>query len=64
VRLLAARNFLIGIPRRFCFLDRYDLVSLLGLALMAIGLYMVYAPLALIIPGALLIVAGVMGARP
>jgi len=43
--------------------DRYDAVSLIGLFMLAYGLYLVYVPLALIVPGAFLIVTGTMGAR-
>jgi len=44
-------------------LDRNDVVALLGLLLMAGGLVFVYWPLALIVPGALLVALGVTGAR-
>lgn len=44
-------------------MDRFDFISLIGLALLAAGLYLVYEPFALIVPGVLLIVAGTLGAR-
>ena len=42
--------------------DRYDVIAALGLALLSAGLVWVWWPLALIIPGALLLVIGVIGA--
>lgn len=44
--------------------DKYDLISLTGLILTAVGLHMIYPPLALVIPGVLLMVVGAWGARP
>jgi hypothetical protein len=44
--------------------NKYNFAALIGLLLLAYGLYMIYHPLALIIPGTLLIIAGIMGARP
>jgi hypothetical protein len=41
--------------------DWYDALIILGLLLLTIGVYFVYAPLALIVPGALLLVYGVVG---
>lgn len=42
--------------------DRYDLVALAGLALVGVGLWFVYWPLALIVPGAALTAVGLLGA--
>lgn len=55
-----------GILRPFCFVkpDIHDLISLTGLLMLAFGLYLISPPLALIVPGALLLAAGVIGARP
>ena len=41
--------------------DKYDAIALLGLLLLTSGVYFVFAPLALIVPGALLILFGVVG---
>lgn len=46
------------------FVNRYDFAALSGLILTAVGLYMIYPPLALIVPGVFLVVAGVLGSRP
>lgn len=43
-------------------MDKYDLFALLGLGLIATGLAFVYWPLALIVPGVLLLTLGVVGA--
>lgn len=43
-------------------MDRYDLLTLIGLALLAGGLYLVYPPMALIVPGVVLVAVGVIGA--
>ena len=45
-------------------IDRYDVVALLGVLLITGGCYLVYPPLALIVPGVLLLVLGLLGARP
>lgn len=42
--------------------DRYDLLGLAGLGLLAWGLWMVFPPAALIVAGALLLAAAVAGA--
>jgi hypothetical protein len=47
----------------FLFMDRFDLISIIGLALVTAGSYLVYEPLALIVPGVLLLLFGVSGAR-
>lgn len=44
------------------FMDIYDALGALGLILLAVGLYFVYPPLALIAPGVVLLVAAVAGA--
>lgn len=44
-------------------LDRFDILTLLGLALLTAGLGFVYWPLALITPGVFLLAVGVAGAR-
>lgn len=44
-------------------MDKWDLIALAGLAMVGVGLYFVYWPLSLIVPGAGLVVLGVMGAR-
>lgn len=43
-------------------MDRYDLLTLIGLILLAGGLYLVYPPMALIVPGVVLVTVGVIGA--
>ena len=43
-------------------MDRYDVMVLLGLGLLAGGLWWIYPPLALVVPGALVLIAGVVGA--
>lgn len=42
--------------------DRADVLAAVGLLLLAAGLYLVYAPLALIVPGALLLLVAGAGA--
>lgn len=42
-------------------IDGYDLVALIGLLLLAVGCWLVYEPLALIVPGLLLLAFGVIG---
>lgn len=44
-------------------MDRFDVMAVLGVALLAGGGYFVYPPLALVIPGMALIIGGVLGAR-
>lgn len=44
-------------------MDRFDFIALLGLLLLAGGLYFVYPPAALIVPGAVLLLVGALGAR-
>jgi len=44
-------------------MDRWDVMALVGLALVGVGLWFVYWPLALIVPGIGLVVIGVLGAR-
>lgn len=43
-------------------MDRWDVVALVGLVLVGVGLWFVYWPLALIAPGAVLVLVGVVGA--
>ena len=43
-------------------MDRYDLIFLVGLGLVATGLVWVWWPLALIVPGVILLVVGLVGA--
>ena len=43
-------------------MDRYDVMALVGLALLAAGLVWVWWPLALIVPGVVLLAVGVVGA--
>lgn len=44
-------------------MDRWDVVALAGLALMAAGLYFIYWPLALLVPGAALLLLAIFGAK-
>ena len=44
-------------------MDRWDVMALAGVVLVGVGLWFVYWPLALIVPGVLLIALGVAGAR-
>lgn len=44
-------------------MDKFDVVFLLGLLLIAVGLYFVYWPLALIVPGCVLLILGIWGAK-
>lgn len=44
-------------------MDRWDGLALVGLVMVGVGLWFVYWPLALIVPGAGLVGLGVMGAR-
>ena len=43
-------------------MDRYDLLAVVGLVLLAVGLVWVWWPLALIVPGVVLLAIGVIGA--
>jgi hypothetical protein len=43
-------------------MDRFDVLFLLGLVMVGWGLYLVYPPLALIVPGVVLGVVGLVGA--
>lgn len=43
--------------------DRWDVMGLVGLIMVAAGCYLVYVPLALIVPGGLLLVLALVGAR-
>lgn len=43
-------------------MDRWDWIALVGLALVAAGLWFVWWPLALIVPGVVLLVVGIVGA--
>ena len=49
-------------PRRSLFMDTLDAIGLAGLLLLAVGLWFVYWPLALIVPGAVLLVVALAGA--
>ena len=44
-------------------MDRWDGLALVGLVMMGVGLWFVYWPLALIVPGVGLVALGVAGAR-
>jgi hypothetical protein len=44
-------------------MDRWDVVALAGLVMVGVGLWFVYWPLALIVPGLVLAALGVLGAR-
>ena len=44
-------------------MDRWDVMALAGLVLVGVGLWFVYWPLALIVPGVVLLVVGLVGAR-
>lgn len=44
-------------------MDRWDGLALVGLVMVGAGLWFVYWPLALIVPGAGLVALGVLGAR-
>lgn len=44
-------------------MDRWDGLALVGLVMVGVGLWFVYWPLALIVPGVALVGLGVMGAR-
>lgn len=44
-------------------MDRWDVMALAGVVLVGVGVGFVYWPLALIVPGVLLIALGVAGAR-
>lgn len=44
-------------------IDLADLLAATGLALLAVGLGMVYLPLALIVTGAIVLALGIVGSR-
>lgn len=44
-------------------MSRYDIIFLVGLCLVTAGGYFVWPPLALIVPGVVLCLVGVFGAR-
>lgn len=44
-------------------IDLADLLAAAGLALLAVGLGMVYLPLALIVTGAIVLALGIVGSR-
>ena len=44
-------------------MDSYDAMGVVGLLLMTAGCYLVWLPLALLVPGVVLMVVAVMGAR-
>jgi len=44
-------------------MDRFDVMAVLGVALLSGGGYFIFPPLALLIPGIALIIAGILGAR-
>lgn len=44
-------------------MDRWDIMALVGLVLVGVGLWFVYWPLALIVPGVVLVIVGLFGAR-
>ena len=53
-----------GIRGAFCFsMDAYDAMGAVGLVLLAAGLYLIWPPLALAVPGAVLLTLAVLGAR-
>lgn len=41
----------------------YDVLTLLGIGMVGAGLYFIYPPLALIVPGALLLLLGLVAGR-
>jgi hypothetical protein len=43
--------------------DLYDLFALAGLALIAVGLWLIYPPAALIVTGAAILTLGIWGAK-
>lgn len=47
----------------FAFMDAYDAMGIGGLILLAAGLYLMWPPLALAVPGAVLLLLAVAGAR-
>ncbi len=44
-------------------MDRWDVMALVGLGMVGVGLWFVYWPLALIVPGVVLLAVGIFGAR-
>lgn len=46
----------------FSFMDTFDALGIIGLVLLAAGLWFVYWPLALIVPGAVLLGVALAGA--
>lgn len=44
-------------------MDKWDALALAGLVMVGVGLYFVYWPLALIVPGAALVALAIFGAR-
>ena len=44
------------------FMDTFDALGAIGLVMLAAGLYLVYAPLALIVPGVVILLLAVAGA--
>lgn len=44
-------------------IDAADIMAGAGLALLATGLYLAWAPLALIVPGLVLLALGIVGSR-
>jgi len=44
-------------------MDAYDVMGAIGLILLAAGLYLIWPPLALAVPGAVLLTLAVLGAR-
>jgi hypothetical protein len=45
-------------------LDRFDVLTVVGLGMVSAGLWWVYPPVALIVCGALLMAAGMRGGAP
>lgn len=41
--------------------DLYDLLALAGLVMLGVGLWWVWSPLGLIVPGGILVIVGVIG---
>jgi hypothetical protein len=44
------------------FMDTFDALGAIGLLMLAVGLYLVYPPLALIVPGVVILLLAVAGA--
>ena len=55
------RRGCMGIRGAF-FMDTFDALGAIGLLMLAVGLYLVYPPLALIVPGVVILLLAVAGA--